>query len=228
MIPFKAIFLIQAYVCLSLCRTSGTFRQSPFVSAKGYFFPMPNKAADKSMKGCIRVIVVYHSKTGFSKKYAQWIAAALHCDAVADKDLTPQQWQRSGSVIYGGGLMAGKIHGFSKIRRRPDAVKKLIAVFAVGATPKESSALIEKIPRDNFTSEEGAFPFFYFEGGLNYGEMGFLSKKMLKMMRCSLEKKEQRTAEEEDMLRIFADSYDHSNKESILPLIEYVEAQRIE
>lgn len=177
------------------------------------------------MKGSKRMIVVYHSNTGFSRKYAQWIGDALRCDAVEDKKLTTDQWNHADKVIYGGGMMAGKIQGFSKIRQRPEAARKLIAVFAVGATPKEASALIEKIPQDNFTSEErDSIAFFYLEGGLNYEKMGFLPRKMLKMMSRSLEKKHQRTAEEDEMLRIFESSHDRSNEGAIFPLVEYVKS----
>ena len=27
-------------------------------------------------------IIIYHSKTGFSQRYAQWLAEALHCQAI--------------------------------------------------------------------------------------------------------------------------------------------------
>ena len=47
-------------------------------------------------------IVVYKSNTGLTKKYAEWIAAALDCEAIPLKQATRSRLAEFATVIFGG------------------------------------------------------------------------------------------------------------------------------
>ena len=80
-------------------------------------------------------IVVYKSKTGFTEKYAQWIADDLHCDAVCLEKFSISEVARYDALIFGGGIHAGKINGIRFIRNNlPLFAGKKMIVFATGAT----------------------------------------------------------------------------------------------
>ena len=83
-------------------------------------------------------IVVYQSETGFTKKYAEWIAEELGCEVVPFKKTNATKLQGYDKVIYGGWLMGGMIVGVEKVREF--GLKELI-VFATGASPAMEEAV---------------------------------------------------------------------------------------
>ena len=121
----------------------------------------------------MKVLVTYQSKTGFTKKYAEWISEELKCDLkelksvkdVNDYDL----------VIHGGWIMGGVIKGVKKIKKLDP--KKLI-VFGVGLTPKKSLNT-DKMIKNNKLEDT---PFFYFEGGTNPKKMGIVGRTIVKLV----------------------------------------------
>ncbi|MDD3222776.1 MAG: flavodoxin domain-containing protein [Lachnospiraceae bacterium] len=170
----------------------------------------------------MNTIVVYNSKTGFTRQYGEWIAEELGCKAIpekeAKKDLSAYE-----CIIYGGWLMAGKITGLDAMKANPDMSHKKLIVYATGATDHRATEVIEKVKVDNLTPEEQEkIPFFYMESGINFEKMGFFSKSMLKMMGKSLNKKQDKTPMEEAMAKMFEKSSDHTSKDYIQPLVDYV------
>ncbi len=77
-------------------------------------------------------LVVYQSGTGFTRQYAEWIADALHCDAVDLKQTTEKMVSEQDQVIFGGWIMGNMIRGLDKMRKMNPAH---LYVFAVGSTP---------------------------------------------------------------------------------------------
>ena len=68
-----------------------------------------------------------------------------------------------------------------------------------------------KIPQDRF---------FYYEGGYAPEKLGFMKKMMLNMLKKSVEKKENKSAQEIHMLESFA-GVDNTKREAIKDLITY-------
>ncbi len=116
----------------------------------------------------MKVLVTYQSKTGFTKKYAEWISEELKCDLKELKSV--KEVNNYDLVIHGGWIMGGIIKGVKKIKKINS--KKLI-VFGVGLTPKKDIN-IDKMIKDNKLEDT---PFFYFEGGTNSKKMGFLEEQ---------------------------------------------------
>ena len=108
----------------------------------------------------MKKIVVYQSGTGFTAKYAGWIAEDLGCEAKEFKTLKPGELAGYDMVIYGGWIMGGMVAGYDKVKKLE---LKNIVVFGVGMTvPSEEVAT--KIAEQNQIPQER---FFYFEGGYN-------------------------------------------------------------
>lgn len=167
----------------------------------------------------MNAIVVYNSKTGFSEKYAKWIAEDLNIQAVPFKQAL-KTLDNYDLIIFGGGVMAGMINGMNKLKATLAFTSKKIILFATGATQQGSTETIKQFKNTNLTEDEQkTISFYYFQGGINFKGMSFLPKMMLKMMKNMLEKKSVKTEEEENMLKTFASSEDHSNREWIEPLV---------
>lgn len=120
----------------------------------------------------MKALVTYQSKTGFTKKYAEWISQELSCDMKAVSEVKPEDIKACDVVIHGGWIMANMVSGLDKIRSMKPA--KLV-VFGVGLSPKgENDKQIVEVNKLCDT------PFFYMEGGTNPAKMGFFSKLIIK------------------------------------------------
>lgn len=170
----------------------------------------------------MKILLVYKSKTGFTKKYAKWICEEINCRLENITNIKNIDFNSYDLVIYGSRIHAGRIDGLDKIKRL-NLDKKLI-IFATGATPKETDSIME-VWCSNLTEEERKnIKHFYIPAGLNYEKMGFLDKTMMKMAAMMLEKKNDKSAEDIGMQNSIKESYDISNKSRIEPLIEYIKS----
>ena len=120
----------------------------------------------------MNVIVTYTSKTGFTEKYAQWIAEELGCKAVKLSEIN--NVSEYDIVIHGGWIMGGMISGFENIKKLNPG--KLI-VFGVGFT--NDADYVDTVKSTNKITD---IPTYYFIGGMNPEKMGFFSKLIVKMV----------------------------------------------
>ena len=167
----------------------------------------------------MKKIVVYQSSTGFTAKYAGWIAEELGCEAKPFKEVKAEELAGYDMVIYGGWIMAGMVSGYDKIKA---LTLKNSVVFGVGmAVPSEE--VTERIAKQN-QIPEGRF--FYFEGGYAPEKIGFFQKMMMNMIKKSVEKKQEKTKEDIRMLETFQGK-DRTSKEAIKQLIQLVNEETL-
>ena len=158
-------------------------------------------------------IVIYQSGTGFTAKYAGWIAEDLGCEAKEYKSVSMNELSGYDMVIYGGWIMANQVVGYDKIK----AINlKNLVVFGVGMTVANKE-VEEKIAEQNQIDPN---KFFYFEGGYNPKKLGIMKKMMMNMIKKSIEKKEEKTADDLHMLKTF-EGADNTNRDAIRDLVEY-------
>lgn len=172
----------------------------------------------------MNTVIVYKSQTGFTKRYAEWIAADLNCDTLEVKKATTESLKSYNIVVYGAGITAGQIGGLKKFKTLMAAFtdKKMI-VFGTGATPVEERKAFEDIKKANFNEQELTnIPYYYFQSGVNYENMNLGSKIIMKMFASMLAKKSDKTPEEKGMADAIMQSCDFSKKEYIKPLVDYV------
>jgi menaquinone-dependent protoporphyrinogen IX oxidase len=172
-------------------------------------------------------IVIYKSKTGFTKQYAEWIAEEIGCKAVDLKSVTTDLLKQYNIIIYGGGITAGQIGGLKKFKTTMAtfADKKFI-VFATGATPVEVILKNDEFINANLTGEEKQkIPFFYCQSGINYEKMSFGGRLLMKMFSSMLAHSKNKTPEQEGMAQTISKSSDYSDKNFIEPLVNYVRSE---
>lgn len=175
----------------------------------------------------MKTIIIYRSKTGFTEKYAKWLAESLSCKAVSYDEKDHLDLAAYNTIIYGGSLHAGSIRGVKWFKReasKQTASNKI--VLAVGAMPSKSPAVRDAIDQ-NFTAEEQKqIKVFYLQGGLNYEKLGFVDKQMMKMFAKMLAKKKDATEEEREAAKAVAGSYDAADRAFLKPVIEYIQQLR--
>lgn len=170
----------------------------------------------------MKTLVVYRSKTGFTKTYAEWIARNLDADLREARTVQRSQFVAYDTIIFGGGLYVGGINGISLIRQNLDALRdKNVIVFATGATPVREETTRE-LALKNFTLEELQYiRFFYFRGGFDFSRLNLLDKLLTRLLqlKLSLRPPEKRTPDERGMLEAYNHSLDFTREQNIAPLL---------
>ena len=169
----------------------------------------------------MKIIVVYKSKYGYTKKYAQWLAESLGCDIKENASLA--EVAGYDTIIYGGGIYAGRINGVKLITKNLGKLAgKKLALFAVGANvgrPDEIKAFWEKA-LDRTVREQ--VPHFYLRGGFDYGRLGSVDRFMMDMMKKMLLKKETLTEDEKGLLAVYETPADFTDRENLEKILEFV------
>ncbi len=168
-------------------------------------------------------IVVYSSKTGFVRKYAEWIAEELSARAVPADKVKVEDLMGHDSIVYGGGLYVGGINGIKLIKNNLDRLSgKRIAVFATGASPKRQETT-DEVRNKNFTKEEqDMIGFFYLRGGFDFDRLGIKDRMLMALLKKKLESKDELTEDEKGMLDAYEHPADFTDRDNIGELVEYV------
>ena len=170
----------------------------------------------------MEIIIYYNSKTGFTKKYAGWIAEELKCSVFSYRDFKKNTSYENSIVIFGSRIHAGKIECLNKVKAYFTDKRNLI-VFATGATPALETTVIEKMWEANFTSEENeVIPHFYMQSGLNYEKMGFIDRNVMKIVAKLIGGKKNKNETEKGFDQAIKKSHDISSKDYIIPLLKFV------
>lgn len=176
----------------------------------------------------MRSIVIYKSKTGFTKKYAQWIAEDLSADIFEVSKVTMSILMSYDVIIYGGSLYAGGIIGIKLIKENINKLKdKKVVVFATGASPLREE-IIDEVRNKNFTKEQQEdIKFFYLRGGFNYSKLNAFDKFLMILLKWKIKnkKKEDLTKDEIGMLAAYEKPVDFTMKKNIEKIITYVNSQ---
>jgi len=171
----------------------------------------------------MKIAVIYKSKTGFTKKYAEWIAEELSADIFEGTKVSIDLLASYDTVIYGGGLYAVGINGVKLITQNLDKLKdKKVVVFATGASPFREEVLTE-VKNKNFTpDQQKLIRFFYLRGGFNYSKLKPFYKMLMTLMKWKLKRKKELTPDEKGMLNSYDEPVDFTNKKNIDEIISYV------
>lgn len=171
----------------------------------------------------MKIIVIYHSQTGFTKRYAEWIAEAAGADcldlsAAKKKDLSAYR-----TIIFGSWACAGSISKISWLKGKLDSwTDKNLIAFCVGASPIDNPDVKVALSQIFNESEQKKVKTFYCPGGINYEKMSAPSKLMMKMFLKTLKAKKEKTEKDQIMIDMISSSYDISDKKYIEPILQYL------
>lgn len=172
-------------------------------------------------------IVVYKSKTGFVRNYAEWIAEELSADIFEVSKVNFNMLTKYDTLIYGGSLHAVGINGVKFITKNFDKLKdKKLVIFASGASPS-SEKVINGVVTNNFNSDQQkCIKFFYLRGGFNYNKLSTSDKVLMTLLnwKIKIKKKQKKdlTPDEIGMLAAFDKPADFTRKKNINEIVIYV------
>ncbi len=170
-------------------------------------------------------IIIYQSKYGATKKYAEWLCRMTGFDCVE----TPKAWisevMSYETVLLCGGIYASGIAGLSFLKKNINKLRdKKIAIFCVGASPYDESAF-EEIKAHNLTGDLKEIPLFYGRGAWDENKMKFTDRTLCKMLQKSVAKRNPDTYEPwmTALMCAAGQSCDWTDEKYLLPLIDYLE-----
>ena len=173
----------------------------------------------------MKTAVIYNSQTGFTKRYAKWIAEESKADCFELNEAKKKNFDGYDAIIFGGWACAGGVSKLSWFKERIDEWKdkKLIA-FCVGGSPADSPH-VEPLLKKIFTAGEAQrVSAFYCPGGFNYDKMSASSRLMMKMYAKMLKAKKNKTEDDEAMIKMISQNNDLSDRKYITPILECLNA----
>jgi len=169
-------------------------------------------------------IVVYKSKYGSTRNYAQWIAQDLSCEAVDAKKVNADDLTKYDTIIYGGGLYAEVINGVSLITKNIDKFKdKKIIVYSTGITPLNYREYYDKLVIEkNFKPEMlSKIKIYNFLGKMVLDELSFAHRTALKGLKKIMSSKENPTEMEKLLIELCDADGDFTDRNAINELLNY-------
>ena len=175
----------------------------------------------------MKTLIIYTSKTGFTRKYAEWLAERMSADLLDLKEARKKKdefFEPYDAIVYGGWAMAGNLVK-SKwfLEKAPAWKKKRLAMFCVGGSPNDNPDVETSLQKMLTDEQRKYIKAFYCQGGFNYEKMNGPSKLAMKMFVGALKKKKDATEEEKTMAKMISSSYDISDIRFIDPIAEYLE-----
>lgn len=119
-------------------------------------------------------IIVYYSKTGFSKQYAQWLSEDLGIEVYSVKEVRKKQLDNAKQIIFISSLFASMIKKLNVIKK----YEKKLKVIAVGYSQEEGQN--QDSNRDYATTikeiNKLSCDVYYLRGGVCFEKLGFISR----------------------------------------------------
>lgn len=172
----------------------------------------------------MKTIVIYKTKYGSTKAYAEWIAEALGCCAADAKTVKAADLAEYDTIIYGGGLYAEVINGVTLITKNIEKLRdKKIIIFTTGITPMDCRAYYDTyVIEKNFkTGVPENVKIFNYPGKMVLNELSLVHRTALKTLKKIMSDKENPTEMEKMLVELCDADGDFSDKSLIGELIEY-------
>lgn len=168
----------------------------------------------------MKTAVIYTSKTGFTRRYAKWIAEAAQADCFDLKQVQKKDFSDYDAIIYGGWVCAANVSHLKWFQNHlPQWTGKRLIVFAVGGSPADSPDIQSFMDRTFGGEEFRDVAAFYCPGGLSYENMSVPSRTMMRLFVKSVAAKKDKTPYEAEAARTMANSYDISDRKYIAPIL---------
>jgi menaquinone-dependent protoporphyrinogen IX oxidase len=171
-----------------------------------------------------KILVLYKSKYGSTKKYAQWISEELNCDIESTDNAKIDFVKNYDVIILGGGIYATGIAGISFLKKHYENLKnKTLIVFAVGASPYDKKSL-ECLKEKNLKDDLSSIPCFYLRGAWNEEIMSLKDRILCNLLKKAVSKKDPKDYEiwEKALMNAVGNNCDWTDKKSITPIIKII------
>ena len=173
-----------------------------------------------------KMAIIYKSKYGSTKKYAEWISEEIEGDLFEVPKIDLDTIMNYNTIIYGGGLYASGIANIKFLTSNYEQLKaKNIILFTVGLASTDDKEVFLPIIEKNLTQEmRDNINIFHLRGGIDYGELGFIHRAMMWGLKMVISRKEanEMTDDDKELLATYGQKVDFTDKDSISPILSCV------
>ena len=169
-----------------------------------------------------KIAVLYRSKYGSTKQYAEWIAEETGAELFRIPRVGVRKLVPYDTIIIGGGRYAGGMLGASFLRRNFSSLSgKRIIVFSVGASFANAKNIATIKARLLAPEPLARVSFFHLRGGLDYRSMKPLDRFAMRLLVSMIRGKpeSERDEEEKGILATYGKSVTFVNRDSIAPIV---------
>ena len=157
------------------------------------------------------MIIVYESKTGFTRRYAEMLAAKTGMKVYRVNELS--KIDKNEEVLFLGWMKVGKIQGFNKVRK---INVKAVCGSGTGRTAEPDNETI--ITRNKLEK----IPFFYIRGGcFPLHELRGMNRIMMSMFVKVLKSRKDKDEELVESINTIENGFDGVKEENLIPVIEW-------
>ena len=169
-----------------------------------------------------KTVVIYKSKYGSAKRYAEWIAEETKADLFDASNIKADKLTEYDTIIYGGSLYAVGILGLKLIKDNFEKLNdKKIVIFSVGAS-SETQAAHDAVVKNNFTDEMMAkIHFFMLRGAFDFNKLNTGDKMLMGLMKMRLKsiKAEDMDEDQKGLLDSYDNPVDFVDRGAIEPIL---------
>ena len=176
-----------------------------------------------------KTLVMYFSKYGTTKKYAEWIAEELNGCIFNIKNTKNINFDEYSIIILGSGLYAGNIKGINLLENNFNKIRdKKIILFTCGLADYSKVENVDNINKRLFKIIPKELlekiKIFYLQGGINYKQLNLKHKIMMSMLKILKMKKGKDKMNEEDkeFLETYGQKIDFTDRKNIKGIIEFI------
>ncbi|NLL45514.1 MAG: flavodoxin domain-containing protein [Clostridiales bacterium] len=161
------------------------------------------------------MIIVYESKTGFTKKYADMLAEKTKLNVYRANEIT--RISQDEDIIFLGWMKVGKIQGLNKLRKY-----RVVAVCGSGTAETAEPDSETVIARNKIENK----PFFYLRGGcLPLRDLKGMDKIMLSMFVKILKSRKDKDEKTEEAILNIENGFDGVKEENLEPVLNWINAR---
>ena len=173
-----------------------------------------------------KTAVVYYSKHGAAKKYAEWVAEETGADLFDGDKVSARALLPYDIIVLGGGIYSGGIRGldlFRKNRKRKFAGKDLI-VFGVGISI-DDEANRKQAAQINFQKKTAGLPYIFLPGAFDPAAVKGIDKGIIDITKKMINGGSG-NAFADKLLDYFENGCDLIDRDRIEPLVDRIKASQ--
>lgn len=161
------------------------------------------------------MVIVYESKTGFTKKYADMLAAKTNLLVFRVEELS--KVNQDEEVIFLGWMKVGKIQGLEKLQKY--SVKAVCGSGTGRVAEPDTETVITR-------NQIEGIPFFYLRGGcVPLKELKGTDKIKMSMFVKMLKSRKDKDEKLEEAIDIIENGFDGVKEENLKPVLEWLNAR---
>ncbi|MCL2380513.1 MAG: flavodoxin domain-containing protein [Treponema sp.] len=175
-----------------------------------------------------KILVMYYSENGTTKKYAEWLAGELKGALYEINDVKSDMLSNYDVLILGSPILAGAIKGLSILSKNYSLIKgKKLIFYACGIEDMSNEMVTNRIrgyvekavPKELFQK----LKIFFLRGGFNHYKLSLKYRVLFWIAKKKIDKKpvENLTVDDNLVIETYGKNLDFTNKENIKPIVEY-------